>query len=98
MLENRIFAWNMAAACYNAGVGEITHRNFDEFWKRYCAFQLSIGGFLYVTKEEASKCVGFSTNVETLTHTKFTKRVMENVMRNGEILVKPAPSFGHVDA
>lgn len=89
--DDRNFAWNLSAATVNAGMSRITESNFEEFWTRYCVFEQSIGGFLYITKEDARLCVGFTTNAETLSAHVFNKRIISNIYRSAPKVVKPAP-------
>lgn len=89
--DDRNFAWNLSAATINAGMNRITNENFEEFWSRYCVFEQSIGGFVYISKEDVRMCVGFSTNAENLTAFVFNKRIISNIYRSAPKVVRPAP-------
>jgi hypothetical protein len=89
--ELTILAQTMPMMAMAAGIGEITEKNFREFYNRIHLFEKLFSSFrmkkndetgdfepLFLDISDAENFIGFHTNVSYETETKFRKRVIDN--------------------
>lgn len=58
-------------------MGEITEKNYEEFFKRYAMFCSAADQQRYLTLEDVKRGIGLHTNVSTTTPAAFRKRLVK---------------------
>ena len=77
--------------CMHIGLGEITEKSIDEWWRRYAMFQEVAGpplrsrqGEIYLTRADVEKFVGLTTNVSAMGKREFKEKLMRIIEANAE--------------
>lgn len=65
-------------------MGEITEKNYEEFFKRYAMFSSAADQQRYLTLEDVKAGIGLRTNVSTTTPAAFRKRLVSILERHAE--------------
>lgn len=68
-------------------MGEITEKNYEEFFKRYVMFCDATGQTRYLTLADVKSAIGLHTNVSTSTPAAYKKRLYGIIERHADDVV-----------
>lgn len=80
---------SLAFATMFVGINKITDDNYHEFYRRYIAVNMAVGGNDWHLKlSDVRQAVGFSTNASNLTITQFRKQLAERIEERARTALK----------
>lgn len=67
--------------------GEVTEKNYEDFYKRYVMFCTATGQERYLTLDDVRKAIGLHANVSTSTPAAYRKRLAGIIERHAEDVI-----------